>query len=488
MRLLHIDIDTLRADHLGCYGYPRDTSPNIDALAARGIRFESCYTSDTPCLPSRTALLTGRFGIRNGVISHGGRAAELFPEGRNRGFISRLAATSWPSCLRRAGLETTSISTFGERHSAWHWYAGFQQVHNIGKYGMERADEVSPVAMDWLERNGRKDDWFLHVHMWDPHTPYRTPSEYGEPFADAPAPDWLSGEIRARDWQGVGPHSAREVIGFDVAKGWATRFPRQPVEMDSMDAVRRMYDGYDTGIRYADEHVGRLINKLSDLGILDDTAILFSSDHGETLGELNVYCDHHLADEHTSRVPTLLVWPDSIAANRGRIDRGLHYQIDLSASILELLGQRVPSNWDGQSFAPALREGREAGRPSLVLSQGAWTCQRSVRFDNYIFLRTYHDGYHELPEYLLFDLARDPHEQRDLCAEKPEIVGRALGELDRWHGDAMRDHPTGVDPMHTVLTEGGPWHVRGHLPAYLERLEKTDRAEHAARLKERYGE
>ena len=69
MRILYIDIDTLRPDHLGCYGYHRNTSPNIDRLAASGLRFTNVHASDTPCLPSRTALLTGRFGIHNGVVS-----------------------------------------------------------------------------------------------------------------------------------------------------------------------------------------------------------------------------------------------------------------------------------------------------------------------------------------------------------------------------------------------------------------------------------
>ena len=75
MRVLYIDIDTLRADHLGCYGYHRKTSPNIDRLAQQSVRFECCYASDVPCLPSRTALVTGRFGTHNGVVGHGGTAA-----------------------------------------------------------------------------------------------------------------------------------------------------------------------------------------------------------------------------------------------------------------------------------------------------------------------------------------------------------------------------------------------------------------------------
>jgi arylsulfatase A-like enzyme len=385
--------------------------------------------------------------------------------------------------MRRAGLRTVTVSTFAERHSAFHWYAGFQEVYNCGKFGMEQAHEVVPIALDWLERNGGDDNWFLHLHMWDPHTPYRVPAEYGEPFRDAPIPDWLTEDVRARHWQGAGPHSAREVIGFDVRPEARNRFPRQPLEIDSMDAVRQMFDGYDTGIRYADHHVGLVMNKLADLGVLDDTAVLVSSDHGETLGELNVYCDHHLADEFTSRIPFVVRWPGLL---QGQVDRGLHYHVDVAATVLELLDQKVPDDWDGESFAPALREGRESGRESLVLSQGAWTCQRSVRFDDSICLRTYHDGYHDLPDTLLFDLAADPHEQENLADKRPEVVSRALAELERWHADMMQNHPTGTDPMQTVLREGGPWHVRGQLERYLERLRATGRERAAEQLAARH--
>src|ERR1700742_1878327 len=125
MRILYIDIDSLRADHLGCYGYHRNTSPYIDAVAKWGVRFDNCYTSDAPCLPSRTALWSGRFGIHTGVINHGGVAAEPFIEGETRAFHSKLGQTSWMRCLRNRGHHTATVSSFGERHSAWHWYAGF---------------------------------------------------------------------------------------------------------------------------------------------------------------------------------------------------------------------------------------------------------------------------------------------------------------------------------------------------------------------------
>jgi arylsulfatase A-like enzyme len=483
MRVLYIDIDTLRPDHLGCYGYPRATSPNIDRVAADGVRFERCYVSDSPCLPSRTALFSGRFGINNGVISHGGAQADFFHEGRDRGFISRLARTSWPARMRRVGMKTATISTFGERHSAWHWYAGFQEVFNVGKFGLETADEVSPIALDWLDRNGRHDDWFLHFHVWDPHTPYRAPESFGQPFRDEPAPDWIDEETRARHWEGVGPHSAREVVGFGVNEAMREMFPRQPLEIGSLDAVRAMHDGYDTGIRYADTHIGRVLDKLAELGVLDETAVLIASDHGETLGEFNIYCDHHLADEHTNHIPFVMKWP---GLEGGRVDRALHYHVDVAATVLELLGAKVPDNWDGRSFAPALRDGRDDGRDSLVLSQGAWTCQRSLRFDDYLYLQTLHDGFHELPDEMLFDVSADLHELHDLRDAQPDVVRQAASQLAQWRSEQLRDHPTGTDPMQTVLDEGGPWHVRGHLPRYLERLRATGRAAGAQRLARRY--
>lgn len=170
----------------------------------------------------------------------------------------------------------------------------------------------------------------------------------------------------------------------------------------------------------------------------------------------------------------------------GRVDAASHYHIDVAATVLELLDLKVPSGWDGRSFAPALREGRDEGRDSHVLSQGAWTCQRSVRFDDYIFLRTLHDGYHDLPDAMLFDLASDPHEQHDLAAQLPKVVEQANHVLERWHAEQMQDHVSGIDPMATALDEGGPWHVKGHLAKYLERLRATGREDGARRLEAQY--
>jgi choline-sulfatase len=487
MRILYIDIDTLRADHLGCYGYHRNTSPNIDILARQGVLFENCYNTDAPCLPSRAALWSGRCGFHSGVVGHGGTAADPFIEGPSRGFRDIYDATSWMSALRRAGLHTVTVSSFAERHGAWHWYAGYKEAHNPGKGGMEIADDVTPIALDWIRRNAGSDNWFLHVNYWDPHTPYRTPLAFGNPFADDPLPAWLTEEVRQRGWDGFGPHSPQEPYGWG-GDTYHQQYPRIPPQLDSMEAVKAWIDGYDVGIRYADEHVGRLLNALADAGVLDDTIIMVSADHGENQGELNVWGDHQTADQFTCRVPLIVRWPGLIDVPR--VDRALHYHYDWAATLIELAGGEVPGNWDGRPFTEPFRQGRKAGREYLVISQNAWSCQRGVRFDEagqpYLCLRTYHDGYKQVDPVMLFDLAEDPHEQHDLASGRPDWVNRAMGMLGEWYHEMATTSQYNEDPMMTVLREGGPFHTRGQLPAYLERLRATDRAHHAERLAARH--
>ncbi|MDX1563959.1 MAG: sulfatase [Phycisphaeraceae bacterium] len=494
MRVLYIDIDSLRADHLGCYGYHRPTSPNIDALAADGVRFENLYISDAPCMPSRTALFGGRFGIHNGVVNHGGTASQPFVEGPERGFESMLGKTSWMRTLRDIGYHTATVSPFAERHSAWHWYANFNEVHNTGKKGMERADEVAEVVLDWLGRRGADGDdrWFLHVNLWDPHTPYRCPDDFGEPFAGHPLPAWYTEDVRAEHWSQPGPHSAQEVNGYDhESTTFDGDFPRQPVVIDSMDAARAMFDGYDAGTLYADLCIGKIFQKLRDLGLWDQTVILIGADHGENLGELNIYGDHQTADQITCRVPLVVRWPGITDGRGGSVDRGLHYHLDFAATLTALLGGKVPGNWDGRPFDRAFAEGAESGREYLVVSQGAWCAQRGVRFEaagkSWIYLLTYHDAYHGYDEKMLFNLTDDPHEQRNLSRSEPDLARHGQSLLEQWHRQMMQTAEGRPDPMETVIEEGGPLHAQIDLSAYLKRLRETGRAAWADRLAAQYG-
>ncbi|RKY04889.1 sulfatase, partial [Candidatus Poribacteria bacterium] len=270
MRILYLDLDTLRADHLGCYGYHRNTSPNIDAVAREGIRFENCYVSDAPCLPSRAALFNVLFGIHTGVVGHGGTAAEMRIQGAERRFNWGPQRASWVMAMRQLGMYTVSISPFAERHSAWWFYHGFNEMYNPGKRGGERADEVAPIALEWIERNGEKDNWFLHINFWDPHTPYRTPLEYGNPFEDSPPPSWYTEEIRRAHYESYGPHSAREPFGWRAGSA----SPRMPAEIGSMEDYKMWIDGYDTGIKYMDDHIGQILDALAHKGVLEETAVI----------------------------------------------------------------------------------------------------------------------------------------------------------------------------------------------------------------------
>ncbi|MGN7456154.1 sulfatase family protein [Paenibacillus pasadenensis] len=482
MRILLLDLDSTRPDHLGCYGYPRNTSPHIDRIAAEGVRFENYYTSDAPCFPSRTALMTGRFGIHNGVVGHGGTAADVRHDGESRDFRSRLASDSFPALFRKAGMKTALVSPFGERHSAWTFYAGFNEIHNTGKGGMESAEEVTPVVLDWLERHAEQDDWMLYVNYWDPHTPYRAPEAFGNPFADEPLPDWITEEAFRKHREKVGPHGAREINMYDSQT--FPEYPRHPGELKDRDDLRRMIDGYDCGVRHMDDNIGLILDAMRRKGVLDDAVIIVTADHGESLGELGIYGEHGTADQATCRIPMIVRWPG--VSGRGTVDRGLHYHLDLPPTMAELIGLEPAPSWDGRSYAASVRDGEETGRDALVLSQCAHVCQRSVRFGDWLYIRTYHDGYHLFAKEMLFNVKEDPHEQRDLAAERPELCREAAHRLLDWHDGMMMTMDHDVDPLWTVMKEGGPYHAKGNLARYAKRLAETGRGEYVGELRKRH--
>lgn len=488
MRLLYLDIDTLRPDHLGCYGYHRNTSPNLDRLAAEGVRFDNCHTTDAPCLPSRSALMTGTFGIHNGVIDHGGFNADFRPQGASRNFRSQMSYNTLPAFLKyMANLYTAYIGGFGERHSSFAYYAGFREIYDTGKCGHESAENVTPAALRWLDTHGHEDNWYLHVNYWDPHTPYRAPESFGNPFKDEPIPEWITPELL--DFQQkhlVGPHGILDIAMFDDSEN--PKYPRQPGKVLNMDDARRVFDGYDCGVRYADMHIGSILQKLDVLGILDDTAIIVSSDHGECIGELGMWSEHGTADSATCRIPLIIRWPGMRA---GHIDSGLHYNIDLLPTIAELLNKPSRKSWEGTSFATAITDAGFAGRDYLVLSQCAHGCQRSVRWDDWLYIRTYHDFFHLFPREMLFNLVNDPHEQDNLAPQRPDICAEAVHHYLDWHDDMMATQPEGFyhDPLWEVIhRSGAPYHAKGHLKEYCERLENSGRGWAVPLLKQEHQE
>ncbi|MGC8538991.1 MAG: sulfatase [Phycisphaerae bacterium] len=489
MRILYIDIDSQRPDHFGCYGYHRNTTPCIDAIAREGIRFDNFYTSDAPCMPSRTALYSGRFGIHTGVVGHGGTAGQpKIQPGRE--FRDLFDQQGLVGQLQRSGLHTAIISPFGQRHAAHWFYAGFNEIHNSGLGGMDSAEQVMPLVDRWLSENATRDNWYFHVNLWDPHTPYRVPLEYGEPFAGDPLPRWLDDEaLIHRHNRITGPHTSLDINMYDDAE--SPLYPRHPGKITDLIAMRKCIDGYDTAVRYVDDQVGRIVAGLKAAGIYDQTAIIVSGDHGENLGELGIYGEHATADQATCRIPMIIKWPGGKA---GLVNTGLHYHLDLAPTLMRLLGREPCPIWDGIALTEAILNGHPTGRDQLVLTQCAHVCQRSVRWGNWLYMRTYHDGFRLFPEEMLFDLVQDPHEQNDLAARRPDICQQGAWRLMQWHDRQLRKTAeTSVDvadPLWTVIREGGPFHAQtgpgSPLPAYLKRLEATGRADGAALLRAKY--
>ena len=488
MRILYLDLDTLRPDHLGCYGYARDTSPNIDSVAAEGLRFDEYYASDAPCMPSRTAMMTGMFGFHTGVVGHSGTAGDLRLEGPKRGFRTSLGATSLPGMLRTSGIYPVFIGGFAERHSSWPFYAGFREMFDTGKYGDESAEEVTPTTLDWIERNAQRKDWYLHINYWDAHTPYRAPQDFGNPFANQPFETWITPEILEAHRQMCGPHGAREINMYDSTCN--PKYPRYIGELETLADVQHLFDGYDCGITYMDSQIGQLFDALKAKGVWDDLIIIISADHGENMGELGIYAEHATADTATCRIPMIIRWPGC----RQGVDSGLHYNLDLLPTLAEMLGRSPAQHWDGQSFARTLSPASSAaindtGHTYLVISQNAHVCQRSVRWEDWLYMRTYHCGYHLFTDEMLFDVHSDPHLQRDIAVEYPTVCLQGRDLLYNWQDEMLSRMPAGYtqDPMRTVLAEGGPTHTLGNLPAYLQRLRATGRAHFADALESKYG-
>ena len=488
MKVLMLDLDTLRPDHLGCYGYQRDTSPNIDRIAAEGVRFDNYYTPDAPCLPARAAMVSGMFGIHNGAVGHGGTCADMRLEGVTRNFRTSTADNSLWRVFRNAGFSTCTISPFAERHSSYWFLAGFNEMHNhAGKGGGESAEEVTPVVMKWLEDNAGKDNWLLHVNYWDPHTPYRAPADFANPFANDPLPGWLTPEVHAAHLKLAGPHTARDNNMYNGDN--SPNFPRHVGDVKDMGELRRCIDGYDCGIRYMDQHIGQILNFLEKKGILDDTAIIVTSDHGENFGELGIYSEHGTADNITCRIPMVIKWP---GMKKNHVDKGFHYNLDLAPTVAELLGVKAWDKWDGQSYAATLKDGSDTGRDELVISQCAHVCQRSVRWDKYLYIKTYHDGFHpHFDDEMLFDIENDPHETANLANDRPDVLAEGARRLLNWHGKMMATMPFGYtqDPLDVVMKENGPMHantVFSPLKSYRERLKETGRSQWIKKIEERH--
>ncbi|MEM6430936.1 MAG: sulfatase [Deinococcota bacterium] len=464
MRIIYIDIDSLRPDHLGCYGYARSISPNIDQIAKRGVRFDHYYCADSPCMPSRHNFVTGRFGINSGVVTHGGAASKPYvlenqyggPKQENQ-LLQRV--------LRERNIDTIAFTNFAWRHCATWFSFGWSEFHSPNlEAGDEQAHEVTAPVLHWLDQNAGRDDFFLYVNFWDPHCNYHAPIDWFDRVREMPVSvDWPTEEVIAAQQTMPLPKNGVCTTANRLFRPGVTPPPSMPELIRSREDVEHLIDGYDAQIMYTDHHIGQLLGKLEAQGVLVDTAVIISADHGEAQGEHGIYKDHYCAHECVHRVPLILSWPgltDTPSTNASFL-----YNVDLSATLIDLLGGEVPAHYDGTSFAGGLRGGAWPDRDHLVWGHGLHSLQRCVRTRDYALLTIYHDGGFPLDEIALYDMVEDPHQTTNLATSKPEVVQWLKGVLAAWL-EAQKTKPYHVnDPYQTVLTEWAEQGVeRFHTP------------------------
>jgi arylsulfatase A-like enzyme len=451
MRILYIDVDSLRPDHTGPYSYARAITPNLDRIAREAVVFERCYCSDSPCMPSRSSLTSMTFGIETGAIGH------HVHDGTFRygpGGFHDAQRPLFGRHLDRHGIKTASISCFADRHRAFHFLGNFRESirPTLSTGNDEDAGDVNRAAFRWLREHAAEDNWFLHINYWEPHTDYVMPKEWADRAASlGPAPAWPDEAAIARHQEIFGPHSATDLHGN---QGGPSSFPdTMPNQIRGRADFEKLINGYDGGIHYWDYHFGLLLAELERLGILDDTVIIVSADHGESFGENGSYAEHGLANEATHHIPLIVRWPgltDRLPEARRRCD-ALLYHLDLGPSLCELLDLPLPPGWAGRSWAGALHGEAIESRERLFLSHGAHTYQRAVRSREWLYIRTLHPGCFRCEPEMLFHIASDPHLATNRIDRDPVIAEEMRRALDQW----VHERSVGkFDPMVEALPLG----------------------------------
>ncbi len=425
-----ITIDTLRPDHLGCYGYTRSTSPHIDALAAQSTRFDRAYTSLPRTTQSVASILTGRY-----PKSHGAR-----------GLFARLPATNktLAEVLKDNGYETAAVVSNTFLRPGQGFEQGFDWYENPERrWDADSAADVTASAQHWLDEGHDQGPFFLWVHYLDPHWRYAPPPPYDHAFdAGFKDPFTLYADLDA------GLLTKGQVIFDDVLSPATTQH------------VVSLYDGE---IAATDQAIGLLLARLDR--IARPLLVVLTADHGESLGEHGYRFAHgEYLYEQGLRIPLLVRFPGSVPA--GRRFSGLAMNIDVAPTILGLLKIDGMQSVEGRPlFVPgpavaggaAGAEGFEPapGRP-LVFAEsdyelihpenrrhyvngptGRWT---SAADDRYKLIQIPHAGEEALE---LYDLQADPGELRDLSASNhhQEIRLRLLRALRQF-----ADYGTGPTP------------------------------------------
>ncbi len=427
--VLLISIDTLRADHLGGYGYGRDTAPRLDALAEQGVLFERAITQRTNTAPAMAALLTGTYPPTNKVLN-------------NRQYLQDFNLTI-AEVLTAKGFSTSAVVSNPNLTEEFNFDQGFDEHHwvvrqfEVGDPEPIKSRAVNELAFPILEKVADR-RFFMWIHYTDPHGPYLVPPEFRDLFLDDDLADMHSHRVIP-----IGKDNFGSMRKNDVVYG--------SQDLDFIVAQ------YDAEIRFNDGSVASLLDKLDELGLRENTLVVLTADHGESMWEHEYFFQHgDTTYEPTAHVP--LVFAHPMLRNPIRVETPVSL-VDLTPTILDLLGLPVPSQVQGESFAPmVLGEHQESYRPyhfimgshrygyqthavstsqyKLILDvDERWVpIDAAVEFAARIWMPEEHLNVYRIRKIKteLYDLVTDPGESKNLAGLFPDVEESMSDILWAW--------------------------------------------------------
>ncbi|MFT6831180.1 MAG: arylsulfatase A-like enzyme [Planctomycetota bacterium] len=446
--VLVISIDTLRADFLGCYGHDFVKSPAIDQMSGEGVRFSQVMSAAPTTLASHTSLFTGKYPHSHGVPRNGYEVPEV-----NEMLAEVLGTYGFTTAgfVGAAPLDTDVMF-----HQGFDTYnADFTLTEDVREGIYQRsAPEVNDAVLGWLDGRELKshDRLFLFLHYFDVHAPYTVPTPFGGMYASSGEPADASTDalkvVRKdlmNEARGLAPGGRRNPPEEGFARRLRDDGGPALVEADAMIAE------YAAGVTWTDHHLGNLFEGLRERGLFDETLIILTADHGETLYDhANLFNHGNSVYASETHVPLLVRFPGGEFAGE-RIEEPVS-NIDVMPTLLDLLGLPAPDGIEGVSLArllagEALERGpifseatKPYGKPKfnadpLWKNQGKYQAVRSGPY-KYLF---------RLPDnkFRLFDMGADPDEERNLLrpgAEAPAnltaIEERLDGLLREWRASA----------------------------------------------------
>jgi len=423
--ILLFAIDSLLADHMSCYGYPRLTTPHIDKFAQQGTLFERTYSAHIPTTPAYASMLTGRdcFGTEVVALRHQG---ELTPK------VKTLA-----EICRRAGYNTTCVGFQWNPSSR-----GFDKYLEFPAWGSwdagrspkaQNLNDVAQPEIDRLTKEGKP--WFMMLRHMDPHSPYLPPAPFDRIF-------YHGDEFDPKN------RSLETAMNFKPFRDYfATWFP--PLCTDAQ-YINAQYDG---AIAYMDGCIARIFTQLESLGILDDTIVVINGDHGETLDDHECWFDHHGMYDVTLHVPLIIRYPKKVPAAK-RVS-GYNQHKDLVPTLMELAGINTSTKFDGRSLMKLVRGEVASFESEFYITECTWMRKHGWRTPQWKLMIALEPDFHFKPKVELYNLVEDPHEDRNVADEHSDVVKTLTKRMNGWI--AKRETEEGItNPM----LRQGEWH--GH--------------------------